>query len=130
MSKQDNLSDALSTIMNNEAVGKSECLIMPASKLIASVLKVMLKEGYIGNFELIDDGRQGKIRVQLLGRINRCGAIKPRFPVRLNEYDKYEKRYLPSYDVGLLIVSTPKGILSHKEAKTLKTGGILLAYVY
>jgi len=116
--------------MNNEAVGKSECLVTPASKLIAGVLKVMLKEGYIGNFELIDDGRQGKIRVQLLGRINKCGAVKPRFPVKLEEYDKYEKRYLPSYDMGLLIVSTPKGILSHKEAKALRSGGVLLAYVY
>ncbi|MEM1538508.1 MAG: 30S ribosomal protein S8 [Candidatus Nezhaarchaeales archaeon] len=130
MCMQDTLSNALSTIMNNEAVGKSECLVTPASKLIAGVLKVMLKEGYIGNFELIDDGRQGKIRVQLLGRINKCGAVKPRFPVKLEEYDKYEKRYLPSYDMGLLIVSTPKGILSHKEAKALRSGGVLLAYVY
>lgn len=130
MVMNDTLANALTTIKNCEMRAKGEALIMPASKLIANVLRILLKNGYIGNFEYIDDGRFGKIRVQLLGRINDCGVIKPRFPVKKNEFEKWEKRYLPSPDVGLLIVSTPKGVMTHREAKELGIGGILLAYVY
>jgi len=90
----------------------------------------MQKAGYIGEFEVIDDGRSGKIRVQLLGRINDCGVIKPRFPVKKNEYTEWEKKYLPGRDIGLLIVSTSKGLMSNIEAKKLGIGGFLIAYVW
>ncbi|MCX8204229.1 MAG: 30S ribosomal protein S8 [Candidatus Nezhaarchaeota archaeon] len=130
MTMTDVLSDALARIMNSEAVGKSECLIVPASKLVASVLKVLLKAGYIGNFEYIDDGRQGKLKVQLLGRINQIAAIRPRRPVRVKEFEEVEKEFLPSHNIGLLILSTSRGIVSHVEAKRLNIGGVLLAYVY
>ena len=130
MTMNDVLSNALACIMNSEAAGKSECLIKPASKLVANVLRVLLKAGYIGNFEYIDDGRQGKLKVQLLGRINKIGSIKPRRPVKVKEFEEVEKQYLPSYSMGLLILSTSRGVMSHVEAKQLNTGGILLAYVY
>ncbi|MCS7386270.1 MAG: 30S ribosomal protein S8 [archaeon GB-1867-005] len=130
MTMMDTLSNALATIMNNEIRGRKDCIITPASKLIANVLRVMQRYGYVGEIELIDDGRSGKIRVQLLGRINKCGAIKPRFPVKYKKIEEWEKQYLPARDVGILIVSTPKGVISHKEAKQMKIGGILLAYVY
>ena len=126
----DPLAAALSTIMNNELRNKKECVISPASKLIGHVLRVLQKNGYIGEFEFIDDGRSGKFKVQLFGRINKCGVIKPRYPVKVDSYEMWEKRYLPSRDIGLLIVSTPLGVLTHKEAKSLHTGGRLLAYVY
>jgi small subunit ribosomal protein S8 len=90
----------------------------------------LLKAGYIGNFEYADDGRQGKFKVKLLGRINKIAAIRPRRPVKVRELEEAEKEYLPSYNMGLLILSTPKGVLSHIEAKQLGVGGILLAYVY
>ncbi len=126
----DLLANALSTIMNNEVRGKKECLIYPVSKLVINVLRVMQKEGYIGNIEYIDDGRGGKLKVELLGRINKCGVIKPRFPVKKNEFEKWEERYLPARDIGLLIVSTPQGVMTHIEAKKRGIGGVLLAYVY
>ncbi|TRM80930.1 30S ribosomal protein S8, partial [Sulfolobus sp. A20-N-F6] len=62
------LSNALTTIYNNEMRRNKQAIIMPASKLIINVLRVMQKEGYVGEFEFIDDGRWGKITVQLLGR--------------------------------------------------------------
>ncbi|RLF08811.1 MAG: 30S ribosomal protein S8 [Thermoprotei archaeon] len=130
MTVMDPLANALVTIKNNEERGKKECMICPASKLIARVLRVLQRSGYIGEFEFVDDGRTGKFRVQLLGRINNCGAIKPRFPVSYRELEKWEKQYLPSRDIGLLILSTSKGILTNKEAAERKVGGILLAYVY
>nr|MDO8045448.1 30S ribosomal protein S8 [Candidatus Baldrarchaeota archaeon] len=126
----DPLADALSNIMNHELAGKKAVIIKPASKLIGEVLKIMLQEGYIGEFEYIDDGRAGKFRVQLLGRINKCGVIKPRFPVKKKDFEKWEKRYLPAHDIGILIVSTPQGVMAHKEAIKRGIGGRLLAYVY
>ncbi len=126
----DALSNGLTTILNNELRNKRECVISPASKLLGKVLRVMQLNGYLGEFEFIDDGRSGKFKVQLLGRINKCGAIKPRFPVKADEIEDWEKKFLPSREVGLLIISTPKGLLSHKEAKEKGIGGRLLAFVY
>ena len=126
----DPLANALATIYNNEMRGHKECLIYPASKLIIRVLKVMQKYGYIGQFEYIDDRRSGKIKVQLLGRINKCGVIKPRFPVKYTEIDSWAEKYLPARNIGILIISTSKGAMSHIEAKKNKIGGVLLAYVY
>lgn len=126
----DPLADALSNIKNNERAGNLECIIKPASKLVGRVLKVMQEEGYIGEFEFIDDGKSGKFRVKLLGRINDCGVIRPRFAVKKEEFEKFEKRFLPAQDFGILILTTNQGVMTHKEAKERKIGGRLLAYVY
>lgn len=125
----DNLSDALSKIKNADRVGKRECTVK-SSKLIKGVLEIMKGRGYIQDFEYVEDGRGGQLRVKLNGKINECGAIKPRFPVRLDEIEKYGRRYLPARDIGILIMSTPHGIMSHDVAREKRTGGILLAYVY
>ncbi|MEM1622538.1 MAG: 30S ribosomal protein S8 [Sulfolobales archaeon] len=129
----DTLANALSTIYNNEMRGKREALLMPSSKLVASVLRVMQRYGYVGEFEHIDDGRWGKLKVQLLGRINKCGAIKPRYSVKyvdLLRMPDWLKSYLPSRDIGILVLSTSQGVMSHIEAIEKKIGGVLLAYVY
>lgn len=126
---RDLVSGLFTTLQNNEMVRNREC-IYPASKLIANILRVLQKNGYIGAFEYIEDGRGGKFRIQLLGRINRSAPIRPRFSVKKNEYDKWEKLYLPSKDIGILIVSTSKGVMSHHEAKKLGLGGKLIGYVY
>ncbi|MEM2937432.1 MAG: 30S ribosomal protein S8 [Candidatus Bathyarchaeia archaeon] len=126
----DLLSNGLTAILNNEMRNKRECIISPASKLLGKVLRVMQLNGYLGEFEFIDDGRSGKFKVQLLGRINKCGAIRPRFPVKVSEIENWERKFLPSRDVGLLIISTSKGVLSHREAKEKGVGGRLLAFVY
>ena len=130
LTMMDTLANGLTTIMNNEIRRKKECVITPASKLLGRVLRIMQLNGYIGEFEFIDDGRQGKFKVQLLGRINKCGAIKPRYPVKADEFEKWEKQFLPARDIGILIVSTPQGVMSHREAKQKRIGGRLLAYVY
>jgi small subunit ribosomal protein S8 len=126
----DTLANGLTTIMNNEMRNTRECIISPASKLLGRILRIIQLNGYIGEFEFIDDGRSGKFKVQLLGRINKCGAIKPRFSVKTDKFEEWEKKFLPSRDVGILVVSTPKGVLSHKEAKEKRMGGKLLAFVY
>ena len=124
------LTNGLITIKNNEMRNKRECIISPASKLLGRVLRIMQLNGYIGEFEFIDDGRSGKFKVQLLGRINKCGAIKPRFSVRVDEFENWEKKFLPSRDVGIMVVSTSKGVIAHREAEEKNMGGRLLAFVY
>lgn len=130
MTLLDPLADAMSSIYNSELVGKPEVVISPASSLIERVLAVMQAKGYIGEFERIDDGKAGRFRIQLMGRTNKCGVIKPRYPVKRDGFEKYEKRFLPAYDYGILIVTTPQGVMTHAEAKTRGIGGRLLAYVY
>lgn len=130
MPMMDTLANGLTTIINNEMRRKRECMINQASKLLGRVLRVMQLNGYIGEFEFIDDGRSGKFRVQLLGRVNKCGAIKPRIPVSSNEIENWEKQFLPSRDIGVLVFSTSQGVMSHKEVKEKKIGGRLLAFVY
>jgi small subunit ribosomal protein S8 len=126
----DTIANGLTTIINNEIRRRKTCLIAPASKLLGNVLRVIQMNGYIGEFEFIDDGRSGKFRVQLLGRVNKCGAIKPRYAVKAKEIEKWEKTYLPSREIGILAISTPEGVISHKDAKARNVGGSLLAFVY
>lgn len=126
----DTLSSGLTTIMNNEMRNKRDCVISPASKLLGRVLRVLQLNGYIGEFEFIEDGRAGKFKVQLLGRVNKCGAIKPRYAVSADGFENWEKTYLPAREMGILVVSTPSGVISHKEAKQKNVGGRLLAFVF
>jgi small subunit ribosomal protein S8 len=126
----DTLTNGLITVINNEMRNKRECIISPASKLLGRVLRIMQLNGYIGDFEFIDDGRSGKFKVQLLGRINKCGAIKPRFSVKVGGFENWEKKFLPSRDVGIMVVSTSKGVIAHREAEEKNMGGRLLAFVY
>jgi small subunit ribosomal protein S8 len=126
----DTLTNGLITVINNEMRNKRECIISPASKLLGRVLRIMQLNGYIGEFEFVDDGRSGKFKVQLLGRINKCGAIKPRFAVKVGEFENWEKKFLPSRDVGLMVVSTSRGVVAHREAEEKNMGGRLLAFVY
>lgn len=126
----DPLANTMSLILNNELIGKSECLIKPGSKIIKDILKVMKDNGYIGDFKESEDGRGNYIKLNLNGSINKCGVIKPRYSVKSNEFEKFERRYLPAKDIGILFVSTPNGIITHYDAKSKKTGGRLLAYCY
>ncbi|BBL61615.1 MAG: 30S ribosomal protein S8 [Methanobrevibacter arboriphilus] len=130
MTLMDPLADALTNIRNNELQVNESCSISPASKLIGQVLSTMQKENYISEFEYIDDKKAGKFQVELEGNINQCGVIKPRHSVKKDEFEKFEKRYLPAKNFGILIVTTPEGIMTHKDAKEKGIGGRLLAYMY
>lgn len=130
MTLLDPLANAMSIIKNAEFASKSSVVVHPASKVIADCLRIFQQSGYIGEFEYIDDGRSGKFKIQLLGRINKCGAIKPRLPVKLKDYERVEKNYLPAVNFGFFIVTTSHGIMTHVKAREEHVGGRLLAYVY
>ena len=129
MTRHDLVSGLFVTIEGNEGARNRECLY-PASKLIANILRVLQKQAYIGEFEYIEDGRGGKFKIQLLGRVNRCRSIRPRHSVQLADYEKWEKMFLPARGLGILILTTPQGVMSHSDAKEQRLGGKLLGYVY
>lgn len=130
MSMNDPLANAFSKIMNTERLGRGECIINPVSNIIRTLLKILNERQLIGKFNELDDSRGGSIVVNLLGRVNKCGVIKPRYAIKKDDYEKFEKRYLPSKGFGVLIVSTSQGIMTNEEAKEKALGGRLLAYCY
>jgi len=126
----DPLANAMSLVLSYDSIGKKECLIKPVSKIIKELLKVMKENNYIQDFKEIEDNRGNYIKLALNGNINKCGVIKPRYSVNHKEFEKFEKRYLPAKDFGILFVSTPRGIMTHIDAKSKRLGGRLLAYCY
>ncbi|MAG15763.1 30S ribosomal protein S8 [Candidatus Woesearchaeota archaeon] len=126
----DPLANALSLIVNAELRGKTNCTITPVSNLIKKILTIMNKDNYIGKFTETETSAGIVLKVELLGAINKCGAVKPRFTVKNNEFEKFEKKFLPAKDFGFIVVSTSQGIMTHIEAKQKSLGGKLIAYFY
>jgi len=124
------LNDALTAIVNAERKGKRQVLLRPSSKVIIKFLQVMMKHGYIGEFEIVDDKRSGKIVVDLVGRINKCGVISPRFDIQLSDLEHWTSYLLPSRQFGFLVLTSSHGIMDHEEAKQKHTGGKVLGYFY
>lgn len=125
----DLLADTINTIKVNENAGLGSCTIHN-TKLIKAVIDVMKRSGYIESYEELKEGRVLMLKIKLAKKINDVGIIKPRFAVAMSDYQKYETRFIPSKDFGVLILSTSKGIMTNREAKEQKMGGRLLAYVY
>ena len=115
---QDVISDALNGIMNAKKARKEFVVVNKHSKLLIKVLDIAIENGYIKNYK-ID-----------IGKLLKCNAIKPRFNVGASNIDKYMRRYLPARDLGILIISTNKGVLTHVEAYEKEIGGMLIAYFY
>ena len=130
MTANDPLSDALSGLDNAESVGHLTHTVEPASNMVGSVLEVLYDRGYIDGFEFVDDGKAGRFEVELKGAINECGPVNPRYSVGAEEFEQWEKRYLPARDYGSLVVTTSHGIMSHYDAREEGVGGQVIAYVY
>lgn len=128
--KRDLLNDTLVAIKNAEAVGKQELSVAPSSKLLKSVLDIMRDSGYIAEYKETEDTRGGSLTINLNHKLNKCGVIKPRFSVKRDDYEKWEQRYLPAADFGILIISTSQGLMTHYDSKKKEIGGRLIAYVY
>ena len=126
----DTLSNALSLIYNGEMIRRESITINPNSKVISKVLDIFNAHGYVGKAENITDSKGGFAKIPLLGHINKCGVIKPRFSVKKDQYEKFEKRYLPAKNMGIMIVTTSQGMMTHDEAKEKNIGGKLIAYCY
>lgn len=122
---QDTVADALNNIMNANRAGKKDVEIKRHSKLLTSTLAIAKLKGYIKNYKV--DGT--KLNVEI-GKLNGCNSIKPRFMVHVDEIEKYISRYLPARNLGVLIISTSQGLMTHQTAMEKNIGGSLIAYFF
>ena len=90
----------IESINNAEKRGKRQVMLRPNSKVVVRFLTVMMKHGYINEFEVVDDHRAGKIVVNLTGRLNKTGVISPRFDISLGDIEKWCNNLLPSRQFG------------------------------
>jgi small subunit ribosomal protein S8 len=125
----DTLNDALISIKNASRLGRQE-LDVRASNLVGRVLRVFQKYGYIEEYEYVENGKGGLFKVKVAKTVNNCGVIKPRFSIKRDELERWESRYLPAQDIGILVISTTSGVMSNNEAKKKGTGGRALAFIY
>lgn len=130
MAMNDTLAAALGKVLNAEKVGKETCVVSPVSKMTLKVFELMKDRHYIGEYQVIEDGKGGKIEVNLIGGVNNCGVIKPRFAVKRDNYTKFEKRFLPALGFGFMVVSTSQGVMTQEEAREKNLGGKLIAFIY
>ena len=128
----DPIADMLTRI-RNAGTAKHETVDVPASKMKKAIAQILLDEGYIKNYQLIDDATQGIIRITLKYLPGKQAAIqglrrisKPGLRVysAANELPKVLK------GLGIAIVSTSKGVMTDKQARALNVGGEVLAFVW
>jgi len=132
MTMTDPIADMLTRIRNANTVGHATVDI-PASKMKKSIAGILADEGYIKGFDIIDDNKQGIIRIQM-----KYGADKERVISGIKKISKPGlKVYAKSDEVpkvlgglGIAIISTSKGIISDKEARKLGVGGEVICYVW
>jgi small subunit ribosomal protein S8 len=122
---QDIVSDALNKIMNAKKANKNVIVINRHSKFLISILAIAKMKGYVKSYKV-----EGNVLTVETGNITGCKAIKPRFIVKVPEIEKYEKRYLPAKDLGIIIISTSQGLMTHQTAQEKNIGGSLIAYMY
>lgn len=123
----DVVADGLNMIRNAAKAGKENAKIKIISNVLVEVLKIMKQEGAIKKYKI--DSEEKSLTVTL-GDLNECKAVKPRFTCDVSQIEKYRRRYLPAREVGTLIISTNKGLLTNKEAQEENIGGCLIAYFY
>ena len=124
---QDIVADALNMIRNSKKARKTDVKIKRISNLLIEVLKIMKQEGAVKKYKI---NSKEKIIEVTIGDLTDCKAIKPRFTVNNSQIEKYRRRYLPARNLGVVIVSTNKGLMTHEEAQKEKIGGCLIAYFY
>lgn len=122
---QDIVSDTLNQMMNALKAGRKTIVVERHSKLLLSVLAIAKLRGYVKNYKL--DGNNLTID---LGTLSGCNAIKPRFLIHSSDIDKYVSRYLLARHIGVLIISTSQGLMTHHTAQEKNLGGSLIAYIY
>jgi small subunit ribosomal protein S8 len=124
---QDVVADALNMIRNAKKARKEVVTVKRISNLLIEILKIMKQEGAIKKYKI--DSKTKELEVTL-GDFSDCRSIKPRFSVDKTQIEKYRRRYLPSRNFGVVIISTNKGLMTHSEAQEEKIGGSLIAYFY
>ena len=132
MQISDVIADMLTRIRNaNDA--KHESVDIPASNLKKSIAEILLEEGYIKSFQIVEDGKQGIIRVTLKYVGNKQKVIHGLKRVSkpgLRIYSNCEDMPKVMNGLGIAIVSTSKGVMTDKKARQANVGGEILAFVW
>jgi small subunit ribosomal protein S8 len=122
----DVISDTLNKIMNAKRARKGEIVVTRFSKVLLNVLEIAKREGYIKNFKQ----EKKELKIFFDESLHVCKTIKPRYNAKLDKIEFYMRRYLPAKNMGILVISTNKGLITHQEAFEKKLGGSLIAYFY
>ena len=132
MQISDVIADMLTRIRNaNDA--KHESVDVPASNLKKSIAQILLEEGYIKNFQIVEDGKQGIIRVALKyapGKQKVIHGLRRVSKPGLRIYSNCEDMPKVMNGLGIAIVSTSKGVMTDKKARQANVGGEILAFVW
>ncbi len=123
---QDIVADGLNEIMNAKRIEKRELTIKRYSKVLLNLFEMMKKDGHI-DYEVDEEAKTVTVKIV---KLNECKAVKPRYYVGVDGIDRYMRRFLPSRNFGTLVISTNKGMFSHKEALKENLGGSVVAYFY
>ena len=122
---QDIVSDGLNRIMNAKRAGKTEVTLKHSSKFLVNVLAIGKLKKYISDYHTTPHGL-----IVEFGNFNSCRAVKPRYIVKVGDIDKYMRRYLPAKGMGIIVISTSKGLVTHQTAMEKNIGGSIIAYFY
>ena len=128
----DPIADMLTRIRNANSA-KHDTVDVPASNMKKAIAQILLEEGYIKNFQLIDDGTQGVIRITLKygeGKKNVISGLRRVSKPGLRVYAGAEELPRVLHGLGIAIVSTSKGIMTDKKAREAHVGGEVLAFVW
>ena len=121
------------TRIRNANDAKHESVDIPASNLKKSIAQILLDEGYIKNFQIVEDGKQGIIRVTLkytAGKQKVIRGLKRVSKPGLRIYSNCEDMPKVMNGLGIAIVSTSKGVMTDKKARLANVGGEILAFVW
>lgn len=132
MIMNDPIADMLTRIRNAQ-VARHDTVNMPASNMKKAIAKILLDEGYIKSFDLVDDGVQGQIKVALKYAQGKQPVIKGLKRISkpgLRVYAKSDELPKVLGGLGIAIISTSKGVMSDKQARLAGIGGEVLAYVW
>lgn len=132
MQISDTIADMLTRIRNATSA-KHDTVDVPASNMKKSIAQILMDEGYIKNFTVIDDGKQGVIRITLKYGENKVPAIQGLRRVSkpgLRIYTNVEDMPKVLRGLGVAIISTSKGVMTDREARKAKVGGEVLAFIW
>lgn len=131
MSRTDLIADTF-TMIRNAVMARKDNLDVPASKITAAIMEILKKENYIENLKFIEDKKQGILRIYLKwnGKKNAIMTLRRVSKPSLRVYKEKSKIPVVLRGKGIAIMSTPKGIVTDKEARELGVGGEVLAFVW
>ena len=128
----DPIADMLTRIRNANSA-KHDTVDIPASNMKKAIAQILVDEGYIKGYKVIEDGKQGVIRVTLKygeGKSQVITGLRRVSKPGLRKYSNVEDMPKVMRGLGVAIISTSKGVMTDKEARDLKIGGEVLCYVY